>query len=176
MQGLDPDRVVYSGSASKVLCTGSVSVGWASRPNLAAAVRQAKKTADQGSPAIDQLAFADFIERGELDHHLRRLRPIYRERRDALLNALERHLPDVRPVGASAGLHVLAWLPGDIDERQALDAAAAAGIALTGVSAHRVTPRGGDAGGLILGYGRLRASAADAAAQRLAVALDEVRR
>ena len=50
------------------------------------------------------------------------------------------------------------------------------GIALTGVSAHRVTPRGGDAGGLILGYGRLRASAADAAAQRLAVALDEVRR
>jgi GntR family transcriptional regulator/MocR family aminotransferase len=176
IQGLDPDRVVYAGSASKVLAPG-LRLGWLGvPPNLAAAVRQAKKTADQGSPAIDQLAFADFIERGELDHHLRRLRPIYRERRDALLNALERHLPDVRPVGASAGLHVLAWLPGDIDERQALDAAAAAGIALTGVSAHRVTPRGGDAGGLILGYGRLRASAADAAAQRLAVALDEVRR
>jgi GntR family transcriptional regulator / MocR family aminotransferase len=176
IQGLDPDRVVYAGSASKVLAPG-LRLGWlAVPPNLVAAVRHAKKTADQGSPAIEQLAFADFIERGELDHHLRRLRPIYRERRDALLQALDRHLPDVRPVGASAGLHVLAWLPDDIDERQALEASARAGIALTGVSAHRVTPSGGGAGGLILGYGRLRASAADAAAHRLAAALDEVRR
>src|SRR3954454_16274859 len=176
IQGLDPDRVVYAGSASKVLAPG-LRLGWlAVPPNLVAAVRHAKKTADQGSPAIEQLAFADFIERGELDHHLRRLRPIYRERRDALLQALDRHLPDVRPVGASAGLHVLAWLPDDIDERQALEASARAGIALTGVSAHRVTPSGGRGGGLILGYGRLRASAADVAAQRLAAALVEVRR
>jgi GntR family transcriptional regulator / MocR family aminotransferase len=173
IQGLDPERVVYAGSASKVLAPG-LRLGWlAVPPGMATAVRQAKRTADQGSPAIDQLAFADFIERGELDHHLRRLRPIYRERRDALLDALERHLPDVRPVGASAGLHVLAWLPDDIDEQAALDAAARAGIGLTGVAAHRVVPLG--PGGLILGYGRLRASAADAAVRRLAAALGEVR-
>jgi len=169
IQGLDPDRVIYAGSASKVLAPG-LRLGWLAVPSrLRDAVILAKKTADQGSPAIDQLAFADFIERGELDHHLRRVRPIYRERRDALLAALERHLPRLRPVGASAGLHVLAWLPDDIDEGRALEAAWRAGIAVSGVAAYRVNP--GGAGGLILGYGRLRASAADDAIERLAAAL-----
>ena len=54
IQGLDPDRVVYAGSASKVLAPG-LRLGWlAVPPNLVDAVRQAKKTADQGSPAIEQ--------------------------------------------------------------------------------------------------------------------------
>ena len=125
IQGLDPGPGRSTRARRARSLRPGLRLGWlAVPPNLADAVRQAKKTADQGSPAIEQLAFADFIERGELDHHLRRLRPIYRERRDALLQALARHLPDVRPVGASAGLHVLAWLPDDIDERRALDAAA----------------------------------------------------
>ena len=80
-----------------------------------------------GSAALDQLALADFIERGELDRFLRRMRPIYRARRDALLAALARHHPGVRPVGASAGLHVLAWLPPDIDESAVVARAAATG-------------------------------------------------
>ena len=84
----------------------------------------AKKAADMGSSALDQLAFADVVDRGELDHHLRRMRPIYRRRRDALLATLARHLPGLRPVGASAGLHVLAWLPPDLDERRIVRAAA----------------------------------------------------
>ena len=78
-----------------------------------------------GSPALDQLAFADVLERGELDHHLRRMRPIYRGRRDALLDALARHLPDLRRAGAAAGLHVLAWLPDDVDEAAVVAEAAA---------------------------------------------------
>ncbi len=173
IQGLDPDRVIYAGSASKVLAPG-LRLGWLAVPSrLRDALILAKKTADQGSPAIDQLAFADLIERGELDHHLRRVRPIYRERRDALLEALERHLPRLRPVGASAGLHVLAWLPDDIDEERALESAGRRGIALSGLAAHRVSL--GGAGGLILGYGRLRASAAGEAVQKLATALDEAR-
>ena len=142
IQGLDPDRVIYAGSASKVLAPG-LRLGWlAVPPNLVDAVTQAKKTADQGSPAIEQLTFADFIERGELDHHLRRLRPIYRERRDALLQALARHLPDVRPVGASAGLHVSPGCP-TTSRRAGRSRRGRAGIALTGVAAHRVAP-GGD--------------------------------
>ena len=83
---------------------------------------------------MDQLALADFIERGELNRHLRRMRPIYRRRRDALLAAMARSLPGLEPVGASAGLHVLAWLPDDVDERGLIDGAGAAGIGLTGVT------------------------------------------
>ena len=121
------------GPRARSLPPGCASAGWPSRHASGTRSIHAKKTADQGSPAIDQLAFADLIERGELDHHLRRVRPIYRERRDALLEALERHLPRLRPVGASAGLHVLAWLPDDIDEERALEAAGRRGIALVGV-------------------------------------------
>ena len=105
-----------------------------------------------GSAAFDQLALADLLEHGELDHHLRRMRPIYRGRRDALLGALSRHLPDLRPTGASAGLHVLAWLPPDleIDEAAILAAADRAGIAVAGVATRRVAP---GPGGLVFGYG-----------------------
>ena len=103
IQGLAPDRVIYAGSASKVFAPG-LRLGWLAAPSrIADAVAVRKHIADSGSPALDQLALADFISRGELDRHLRRMRPIYRRRRDALLTALRRHLPDLRPVGASAG-------------------------------------------------------------------------
>ena len=112
----------------------------------------AKEAADMGSAAFDQLALADLLERGELDHHLRRMRPIYRGRRDALLGALSRHLPDLIPTGISAGLHLPAWLPPDLASAEAGIVAAAdrAGIAVASVSIRRVAP---GPGGLLFGYG-----------------------
>ena len=52
---------------------------------LVAGVTEAKRRADRGSSVLEQVPFADFLDRGELDRHLRRARPIYRERRDALV-------------------------------------------------------------------------------------------
>jgi len=174
LQGLSPDRVVYAGSASKILAPG-LRLGWFVVPTLhAAAVGAAKRAADLGSPAIDQLAFADYLARGELDRHLRRLRPIYRARRDRLLDALARHLPELRPVGASAGLHVLAWLPPDLDETTVVDAAQAAGIRVQGVG-----PRAGAGtdgpGGLTFGYGAITETAIEPAIERLAQVFGSVR-
>jgi GntR family transcriptional regulator/MocR family aminotransferase len=79
------------------------------------------------------------------------MRPIYRVRRDALLASLRSMLPDLRPVGASAGLHVLAWLPRGIDEGAVVDAAAAEGIAIDGLTPYRRASVG--PGGLVFGYG-----------------------
>ena len=108
MQGLCADRVAYVGTASKVLAPG-LRLGWIVAPSrLAADIAHVKMAADHGSAALDQLALADFIARGELDRHLRRMRILYRRRRDVLLDAFERHLPQIQPCGASAGLHVLA--------------------------------------------------------------------
>ena len=50
---------------------------------------------------MDQLTFADFLSRGEFDRHLRRMRPVYRRRRDALLDALHEFLPELRTGRAS---------------------------------------------------------------------------
>ena len=165
IQGLAPDRVVHAGSASKILAPG-LRLGWlVTPPALTETIVAIKQATDMGSAALDQLAFADVVERGELDRHLRRMRPIYRRRRDVLLAALAEHLPGVEPVGASAGLHVRAWLPPEVAELAVVEAAAAAGIGLSGVTSRRVAP--GPAG-LIFGYGAIAEGAIDEGIRRLA--------
>jgi GntR family transcriptional regulator / MocR family aminotransferase len=166
LQGLRPERVIYAGSASKTLAPG-LRLGWlAAPPALVDGLTDAKLAADHGSPALDQLALADFLGRGELDRHLRRMRPIYRARRDALLGAIARHLPGLEPAGASAGLHVLAWLPPDDDEEAILAAADAAGIGMSGVRSRFM--RGDGRPGLLFGYGLITEDRIEAGVARLA--------
>ena len=94
LQGLDPDRVIYAGSASKTLAP-ALRIGWlVVPPSLLQAVSHEKLLADRGTARIEQHAFADFLTRGELDRHLRRMRARYRSRRDALVDALTEALPE----------------------------------------------------------------------------------
>jgi GntR family transcriptional regulator/MocR family aminotransferase len=153
MQGLAPDQVVYAGTASKTLAPG-LRLGWLLVPrHLVGDVAAAKILADRGSPAIDQLTFADFLSRGEFDRHLRRMRPTYRRRRDTLLNALRERVPDLEPAGVAAGLHLVTWLPGDLDEAAVVEAAARMGLGVYGIAPYRISSEG--EGGLIFGYAQL---------------------
>ena len=64
MQGLAPDRVAYSGTASKTLAPG-LRLGWLALPAaLVGEVAAAKIAADRGSAVVDQLALADFLVQG----------------------------------------------------------------------------------------------------------------
>ncbi len=153
IHGLAPDHVVYAGTASKTLAPG-LRLGWLVVPQrLLAGVIAAKVLDDRGSPVLEQLAFADFVSRGEFDRHLRRMRPRYRARRDALLSALGRQLPDLEPIGISAGMHVTAWLPDGLEEAAVVAAAARAGLGVYGVGPYRMAPGGRP--GLVFGYGSL---------------------
>jgi len=150
LQGLAPDRVVYAGSASKTLAPG-LRIGWFVMPeHLAEPMAEAKIAADRGSPALEQLALADLISRGEFDRHLRRMRPVYRRRRDALLTALARRLPQLTPAGIAAGLHLVCWLPPHLDEATVVKVAAQAGVGIEGVTPYRISHSG--PGGIIFGY------------------------
>lgn len=170
IHGLAPERVVYAGSASKTLAPG-LRLGWMIVPEEHVdAVGALKVANDRGSPSLEQLAFADFLSKGEFDRHLRRMRPLYRERRDALLDALARHLPDLRPVGASAGLHVLAWLPAGVNEAALVTGAAARGVRMTDV-AHTYSDPGRAPGGLIFSYGAVTASEIEEGVRLVADAL-----
>jgi GntR family transcriptional regulator/MocR family aminotransferase len=116
LQGLDPEHVVYAGSASKTLAP-ALRIGWlVIPPPLLEAVRHEKLLADRGTARIEQHAFADFLTRGELDRHLRRMRARYRARRDALVEALTEAIPEAAIRGIAAGLHVTVQLPDSDDE------------------------------------------------------------
>jgi len=96
---------------------------------------EAREGLDHGLPALEQLALADFIERGAYDRHIRRSARAYRRRRDALLDALAISLPDASVSGAAAGLHVAVHVPG-ADEGALVAACREQGVILDGAAQH----------------------------------------
>lgn len=151
LQGLAPDRVLYIGSASKRLAPG-MRLGWMLPPSwLSWALISAKAIEDAGSEVAGQLALADFIVRGELERHLRRMRLRYQQRRARLLASLADQLPTWRPMGAGDGLYLTAVLPDDVDEPALLAAAARSGVGIEGLSLHSYT--GDCPPGVVLGHG-----------------------
>ncbi len=150
LQGMDPERVVYAGSASKTLAP-ALRLGWmVVPPVLHDAVAEEKLIADHGTARIEQLAFADFLARGELDRHLRRMRVRYRRRRDAVVAALAELLPEARVTGIAAGLHVTLTLPDGIDEQAVREQARERRIAFNTMSDYRPDPA--PPATLMLGY------------------------
>jgi GntR family transcriptional regulator/MocR family aminotransferase len=81
------------------------------------------------------------------------MRPLYKRRRDTLIAALAERLPDLEPTGIAAGLHLLAYLPSDLDERSVVDAAARRGVAAYGLAPYRLADSGRAA--LLFGYATL---------------------
>jgi GntR family transcriptional regulator/MocR family aminotransferase len=153
VQGLAPEHVVYAGTASKTLAPG-LRLGWLILPRrLVVRMADAKLMDDRGSSVLDQLTFADFVAHGEFDRHLRRMRPRYRGLRDALVGALGERLPDLHPIGVSAGLHVMVWLPPDLPEAGVTQAALQRGLGVYGLEPCWVDHAGPE--GLVFGYGGL---------------------
>jgi GntR family transcriptional regulator/MocR family aminotransferase len=115
------------------------------------------------------LALADFVARGELERHLRRMRLRYAQRRTALLSALARELPGWRPAGTGGGLHQSVFLPSGVDEPALIAAAARHGVGVEGLSLHSYT--GDSQAGLVLGHAYLAEPSIERGIQLLAGSL-----
>ncbi|ATO12609.1 GntR family transcriptional regulator [Micromonospora sp. WMMA2032] len=123
LQSLAPDRVVYAGSASKVLAP-ALRLGWlAAPPGLAASIERVRAGWDIGCSGLDQLAFARLVDTGAFDRHLRRLRAEFQRRRQAVHQHVARHLPGASPLSGDGGLQTYLVLPRWCAEESMVEAA-----------------------------------------------------
>ncbi|HEY3728884.1 MAG TPA: PLP-dependent aminotransferase family protein [Solirubrobacteraceae bacterium] len=172
LQGLAPDLVVQMGTVSKTLAP-ALRLGWLTAPpDLLEQATIQKCLIDDFSPALNQLALAEFLRSGDYDRHVRRARRVYRARRDRLLDALADELPELPVTGVAAGVHVLLQLPPDVDD---------VAVAAKAWEARLLIPPLSDfyadaplARGLVIGYGRLHESAVEPAVKALAAAVRAV--
>lgn len=166
LQALAPDSVAYLGSASKTLAP-ALRLAWLVVPeDRLEAVVQAKRYADAGSPAIDQAVFARLIASGSYDRHLRTARRRQSERRDALVAAVARHLPQSRVEGAAAGLHAVVRLPAPVDADDIRVRALTRGVSVYPMSAWHADPPP-ETSRIVLGYGSLAPPAIAEGVRRL---------
>lgn len=153
LQGLDPERVVYLGTASKSLAPG-LRLGWMVVPSgLRDEVVGEKDAAGWSGSALDQLTLAEFLTSGAYDRHVRAARLRYRRRRDQLVAALAERSPETRATGIAAGLHAVLELPPGT-EQSVVQAANWERLAVQGLSRFRhplAAVRRQDA--LVVGYG-----------------------
>jgi GntR family transcriptional regulator / MocR family aminotransferase len=124
LQALDPEHVVYAGTASKTLAPG-LRLGWLLLPKaLCDPLLVLRFTEDVHVPIPHQLAFAELMRSGAFERHVRRMRSRYRARRDRLLAMLAERAPRATIVGIEAGLRILLELPDDAPSGDELAASA----------------------------------------------------
>lgn len=151
MQSLDSRRVIYLGTFSKVLAP-SLRLGYVVVPDcLAKAFAGARALMGRGSPLTEQHVVAAYMREGYFETHIRRIRAIYAERRQALIDALQVQLPGLRIQPADQGMHIVVWLPDALTDVAVAKAASKAGLALRALSP--MCSSNLTLSGLMLGFG-----------------------
>ncbi|MET3808095.1 DNA-binding transcriptional MocR family regulator [Nakamurella sp. UYEF19] len=126
----DPDNVIYLGSFSKTFAPG-LRVGWVLAPH---AVREklvlANESATLNPPVFNQMLVSRYLSNFDWQSQVKTYRQTYAERRDAMISALETHMPQgttwTQPEG---GFYVWVTLPEGFDTQAMLPRAVTARVA-----------------------------------------------
>jgi 2-aminoadipate transaminase len=175
LRSLAPSHVLYVDSLSKTV-GGGLRVGWiAARGPVRRRLAMLKLDTDMHTPTLVQMIAARYLESGAHDRQLTESIPFYRERRDALLAALERHLDGEHRVARPAGGHH-AWvtLAGALDERALYAEAFRHGVTFTPGGA--TMPERPTQTSLRLSFALLDPEQLDEGVRRLARAIRALRR
>jgi 2-aminoadipate transaminase len=175
LRELAPGHVLYVNSLSKTV-GGGLRLGWvAGRGPVLERIAMAKLDADFHTPTLVQHIAARYLASGAYDRHVESTLPFYRERRDALMDSLERHLQgEYRADRPSGGHHVWVTLTRPVDERALYSEAIRNGVTFTPGGA--VTPERHSRTAFRLSFSLLDPPELDEGVRRLARALREVRR
>lgn len=183
LQGLDAEsgggeHVVYLGSFSKTMFPGirlAFMVVPASQAGVfAAAANDFHRDGDQ----VLQAVMARFLEEGHYAGHVHRLREAFGRRREALLQALHAHVPELsrtdsalRLTGGARGVHLCFSLPAGTDDRALAADCARRGVTVIPLSAYGVGGLGARHPGLVLAYAGVRETEMDALVREIAPVL-----
>jgi len=153
LQGLDEaGRVIYVGSLGKILYPG-LRIGYMVAPeHLVDTFRTGVAELYREGQLMHQAVLAEFIMDGYLTSHVRRMRALYGERRQILIDAITSRFGDDLPVmGDEAGLHFVLGLPDGTDDRAITAAAFEAGVIVRPLSTY-YSHEDAAKSGLLLGY------------------------
>lgn len=176
LAGLDKrGRVLYCGTFSKVLFPALRLAYLVAPAAVVPRLRAAQLGAGARASTIAQVPLAQFIASGQFAAHIRRMRRLYAGRQQALVRAIESHCTGLlEATPAEAGMHLIARLSPSVarrmDDAQASARAAGAGVSAPALSSYSRLPRPPQ--GLALGYAGFDEAAMDAAARKLAAALE----
>jgi GntR family transcriptional regulator/MocR family aminotransferase len=166
LHGVDPEHVIYMGTASKSLAPG-LRLGWLVLPErLVEAVARQRGETEATSGFVDQLAMAEFIVSGSYDRHIRTMRAQYRRRREQLVTAVARSSPTSTVTGMPAGLQVMLELAGG-DESALSRQLGWRRLGVRGLDSYRHPEIGNERNGLVIGYAAPAPSAWSAALEAL---------
>ncbi|MHA3053287.1 MocR-like pyridoxine biosynthesis transcription factor PdxR [Acinetobacter sp. ANC 4640] len=153
LQGMAPDQVIYLGTFSKVLFP-SLRLGYAVLPKvLVAPFCGLRALIDRHPPSADQHVLAAFIQEGYLERHIRRIRNVYAENRQQIIQLIDRYIPKQSAFIESGdqGMHMVLWLAAPADDLKIAKIALEAGVSVKAVSPTFSQAR--KRSGLILGLG-----------------------
>lgn len=111
-------RVIYVGTFSKVLFP-SLRLGYVILPQaLVEPFCTLRAVMDRSPPTVLQATTADFMIEGHFLGHIRRMRALYQARQQALVEQLEKQIGSFfRVTPVEAGMHLIAWLPVELDDQ-----------------------------------------------------------
>jgi GntR family transcriptional regulator/MocR family aminotransferase len=153
LQGLDTaGQVIYVGSFGKTLFPG-LRIGYLVVPEaLAESFATASAELYREGQLLQQAVLAEFIAEGHFTSHIRKMRTLYGQRRQTLLDAAARRYGDALPaVGGDAGLHLVMQLPEGTDDRAVAKAALERNIVVRPLSGYYAEPACAPSG-LLIGY------------------------
>ncbi|QOR65944.1 PLP-dependent aminotransferase family protein [Cytobacillus suaedae] len=170
VQGLDPERVLYVGTFSKIL-SPALRIGYVVLPTpLIEECKKLKWYTDRHHPSLEQVILTRFIKEGFLDRHVRKMKRIYKQRREALVSSLKNQLPDSQILGHAAGMHLVVEIPSVDFNNELLDWIKKFSIQIYPVENYS-TIKGLHIHKIVLGYGGLSVEKIEEGVSRLSMAI-----
>ncbi|GHO56589.1 PLP-dependent aminotransferase family protein [Ktedonobacter robiniae] len=152
LQGLDTHgRVIYMGSFSKSLFP-ALRLGYlVLPPEILEPFLALSALCGRSAPTFEQAIVADFITEGHFLRHIRRMRALYAQRQQLLIEVMQQELGETIKLEAhEAGMHIIGWLPQGVDDHLLSQLAAQQGIDVLPLSA--CSEQKPERAGLLLGY------------------------